>query len=109
MALTEVAKGVITTDGLEQTIRNETVTGLAHFATYVNLKNMAAGDVIELRAYPYDPQGADNVETYRTFTYSGVQTDKKAFIPFIPALQYKVTIKRIAGTDRSYNWVVYSS
>lgn len=107
MALTELAKGAITTDGTEQTIRDETVTGLKNYATTINCKNMVAGDIIELRVYIYDPQAATITETYRTFSISNAQTDDIYFIPFMPTARYKVTIKRTAGTDRAYDWVIH--
>lgn len=107
MALTELAKGVITTDGLEQTIRDETVTGLKDYSAQINCKNMVSGDTIELRVYIYDPQAATITETYRTFTISGAQVDDIFFVPSMPTARFKLTIKRIAGTDRAYDWVIH--
>jgi hypothetical protein len=97
------ANGTTTTDGSEQTLFD--ITSDAHFATWIFAHNMQAGDSIVIKVYVYD----DNAATYRVYetqTLSGVQSLGTAtFSPFVPTRRYKVSIQRIAGTDRAYTWM----
>ena len=100
MVLTE-ANGTITTTTSAQDLFD--ITALKHFATTVYTHNMVAGDEIELIVYVLDSNGS-TMRKYRTKRIKDAQTDPAFFIPFLPASQYKVTIQRIAGTDRAYTW-----
>lgn len=64
---------------------------------------MTATDTVEIKVYVKDQQ-AGVMRTYTTQSLSGSQIDPAFFVPFVPTKQYKVTLKRTAGTDRVYNW-----
>lgn len=66
---------------------------------------MASADTVEIKVYVKDVQGA-TMRVYQTQQITGIQAEPSFFIPYLPARQYKVTIKRIAGTtDKSFNWL----
>ena len=100
MALTE-ADGTIVTDGTEQDLFD--VTALKHYATTIFTHNMVASDELEIKVYVLD-SNASVMRVYRTKSIKDAQSDPAFFIPFLPSAQYKVTIKRLAGTDRTYTW-----
>lgn len=74
-----------------------------HYATWIHTHNMAAVDKIEIKTYVRD-QNANVMRVYSTAILEGQQDDPAFFIPYIPCKQYRVTIKRLAGTDRAYTW-----
>jgi len=92
----------ITTDGTEQDLFD--ITSDQHFATWLFTHNMQSGDTITIKVYVLD-ENAAVMRLYETQTVTGAQTDPAIFIPFIPTKQYKVSIQRTAGTDRSFNWM----
>jgi len=103
LALTEF-NGTITTDATEQNLFD--VTALKHYATTIFTHNMLAGDEVEIKIYKKD-SNAVVMRVYRTSSIKDAQSDPAFFIPFLPSAQYRVTIKRILGTDRAYTWNRY--
>lgn len=103
MALTE-SNGSIVSSAVEQDLFD--VTALKHYATTIFTHNMVDGDEVEIKIYKLD-SNASVMRVYRTISINDAQDDPAFFIPFLPAAQYKVTIKRLAGTDRTYTWNRY--
>lgn len=93
--------GTITSSTSEQNLFD--VTAEAHFAFYLFTHNMAANDSITIRVYLLDEEGT-TMRKIETLILEHAQSDPIWFYPFLPAQQYKVSIQRTAGTDRSYNW-----
>lgn len=81
------------------------VTSDRHFATWIFANNMTSADTVEIKVYVKDTYGVGAMRVYTTQTLTGAQPDPAYFVPFVPSRQYKVTIKRTAGTDRAYNWM----
>jgi len=103
LALTEFNGSIVST-AVEQNLLD--VTTLKHYATTLFTHNMVAGDEIEVKVYKLDSNSAV-MRVYRTKSIKGLQSAPAIFVPFLPATQYRVTIKRLAGTDRTYTWNRY--
>lgn len=103
MVLTEFDGSILST-AAEQDLFD--VTALKHYATTIFTHNMLAGDEVEIKVYIKDSNAAV-MRVYRTKSIKDAQSDPAFFIPFLPSAQYKVTIKRLAGTDRTYTWNRY--
>jgi len=102
MVLTH-ADGTVTTDGTEQNLFAITAN-LKHYATWLFTHNMAGGDTIQIRVYVRD-ENTPAERKYIDTEISGAQASPAFFVPFIPSLEYRVSIERTAGTDRTYTWV----
>ena len=100
MALSFV-DGNVTTDGTEQNLFD--ITADNHFATWIFTHNMASGDSVTIKVYVYD-NNATTLRLYESVTLTDAQSIPAMFIPFIPTKEYKVSIQRVAGTDRNYTW-----
>jgi hypothetical protein len=78
-----------------------TVAGSHAFKIFLN--NMVAGDKIRIRVYDWDDEGS----TYRLqdeMIHENAQTLVSWVTPFVASQRYKVSLQRLAGTDRDYNW-----
>lgn len=99
--------GTLSTDGTITTTASEAnlfdITGQAHYATFIYMHNMQAGDTVVIKIYVKDVNAA-TMRLYQTVTKSDVQADPAGFIGFLFATQYKVSIQRTAGTDRAFTW-----
>jgi hypothetical protein len=101
-----IATGNTTTDGNEQTLASGTAPG--RYCLEVDTANMVDGDTIELRLYGKANGSATQRECYFA-TFSNTQSSPLKVSPVVPLVQdYKATIKRIAGTDRAYQWGLVS-
>ena len=100
MALT-FTDGTITTDATEKTIFD--ITADANYSTHIFTHNMVAADKVEIKIYIKDQNGA-TMRVYDTVQLEDAQSNPAFHIPNLPTKQYKVTIKRLAGTDRAYTW-----
>ena len=101
------AQGNQTADGSEDVLASASSLGSSGvFLPQIDLSNMAAGDVTEIRIYNQANSGSSLVqEVYVSF--SGAQSDVLPPLPALPAtIGYKVTLKQTAGTNRSYQWSV---
>jgi len=94
--------GSITSSASEQTIFD--VTANEHYASFIFTQNMTASETIIIRIYVLDSNTA-TMRLYEEQSISGVQADPAYFVPFVPAQEYKVTIQRTAGSDKSYTWL----
>ncbi len=109
-APTAQGSGTKTADGTEQTLLDVAVNGL--FALQVDLANMAAGDVTELRIYQIVLTGGTRRVVYFT-SYNGNQVadfEIALSLPFGNELtdsgSLRFTLKQTAGTGRAYPWKV---
>lgn len=99
-----VSSSNTTTDGSEQTLSSGTTQG--NLVLEVDTINMVDGDTIELRGYGKSNGSATEHEIYFA-TFSNTQSSPlKVSPPVYSVADYKFTIKRIAGTDRAYQWGV---
>jgi len=106
MALTLAQQGSQLTNGTEQQIVN--ITSLNHFAAYIFTNAMQSGDRLTVRVFVLDDQGAIT-RKYLDVELIDVQVTPAVFIPFVPANQYRITIQRTGGTDRTYNFSVFTA
>lgn len=74
-----------------------------HYATWIFTHNMAAADILEVKVFVRD-QNSNVMRSYTTEKIEGVQNDPSFFIPYLPTKQYRVTIRRVAGSDKAYTW-----
>ena len=100
--------GTVTTDGTEQTLGSTTaISGGATLVLHIDTTNMVDGDVIEIRHYLGKNGGSDIQTDFASF--ANAQGDKLKRCPVLDVHangRAKFTIKRVAGTDRSYDWWV---
>jgi len=95
-------QGNITTTTTEQSICD--ITADQQFATWIFTNNLQSGDSVRVKVYIKD----DNTTTLRLYgeqDIEGAQTKTAFLIPITSAKQYKVTIQKIAGIDRSFSWL----
>jgi hypothetical protein len=91
--------------GTEHTLSNPVTNKF--FTAYVDLTNMAAADVVEIRVSMIVKVAGSYIQ-YFLQTYSGVQTDPIVYIPPLPSdIGYKLTLKQTAGTGRTYDWKIF--
>ena len=102
MALTRT-DGTITTSASEQNLFDITTGGPKYFTTIVFLNAMTSTETFVFKVYVYDTN-ATTYRVYQTITVTGAQTDPAGYIPTLLSAQYKVTVQRTAGTDRSVTW-----
>jgi len=105
MALTLAQQGSQLTDGTEQEIVN--ITSLNHFAAYIFTDAMQLNDKVTIRVFVLDDQGS-TLKKYLDVELIDVQATPAVFIPFLPANQYRITIQRTGGVDRTYNFSVFT-
>lgn len=101
--------GTVTTDGTEQTLFDVTPANPTNYETFIFLSAiMVAGDTVTIRQYVKDVQGAA-MKLYQTFSYSGVQSVPAILLLWVINVEYKVTIQRTAGVDRTHTWSRYDA
>ena len=83
-----------------------TQTGNKFYMAYVDLTNMAAGDIVEIRVSLIIKSAGSHI-LYYLGTYSGVQGNPLVYIPTLPSdISWKLTLKQTTGTSRNYDWRV---
>lgn len=105
MALSE-SSGSTAADGTEQTLWD--TAALAYYAAYIFLHNMVSGDILVVKVYVKDVNSG-TMRLYKSWTYTGAQTETAVFIPFLPTSEHKVTIQQTAGVNRTYKWNKYTA
>ena len=93
--------GDITTDGTEQNLFS--VTSTKHYASWIYLDSLIDTDSIRVRVYVYDVQDLTE-RKYIDTTISNAQESPAYFIPFIPAVQYRVSVTRTSLINRTISW-----
>jgi hypothetical protein len=102
MALTVISSGTTTTDGTEQTLATDT-TGRV-YVLVIDTGAMANGDTIEVRLKTIVLASGTEREAY-SVVFSNAQGQPQKYSVPVPAdISLKATLKRTAGTDRSYPW-----
>ena len=101
---TLVTSGTTSTDGTEQTLATDTANLVYVFV--IDTGAMVNGDVIEIRAKTKVLSGGTSRLAYIA-VYANVQAQPQKYSVPIPAnIELVVTLKRTAGTDRSYHWAL---
>jgi hypothetical protein len=89
-----------------------TITASGNFVIYIDLINLAAGEILEVRIYDKVP-GASGTERLAQgpANYGPIVPEEKivASIPVISVGWYRVTIKQLFGTVRSFPWEIRSA
>lgn len=107
MALTVTDTGTLTASSSEQTLGTSRTDGKT-YVCQVDLANMAAGDVVELRAKVKVTSGGTERTLYRA-TFANAQPYAAVQTPPIPApYQVTFTVKQSAGTNRDYPYALIS-
>ena len=106
MVLGLAGSGAQLTDGTEQQIINQ--SSVNHYGTYIFTDQMQVGDELTIRVYILDNEGI-TLKKYLDIALTGVQLSPAVFLPFIPTGQYRVTLQRTLGVDRTYNWEYWTA
>jgi hypothetical protein len=114
MARSVVASGTQTaTVGTEHTLRDETAGEGEVYDAAIDLANMQANDVLEIRLYVKLLTGGTLHRVYYA-KFADAQDDESQLVHpvvYVPALtvmkEWKLTLKQTAGTGRNYDWTVY--
>lgn len=102
MTVSLASSGNITTDGTEQTLYSTTTAGTYQLA--INLSNMASGDAVRIRIYG-KANASDTEAVIYDRSFSNAQGEALKISPPEPATHdWKATIQRTGGVDRSYQW-----
>lgn len=110
MAVTEKTSGSQTaTVGTEHTLA--TVTDAGIYVLRVDLNNLAAGDVVELRVKAKARNATDSERLLHTATYGPIVPEAKLTdsIPALATGHFVATLKQTAGTGRAWPWVILST
>jgi len=74
------------------------------FGCWINTANMVATDEFTIKVYVRDAS-AGSTELFSSETLTDVQAEPMFFIPFLPNYLFRVSITRISGTNRSFDWI----
>jgi len=102
MANIQFTNGTLTTTGGEDILFD--VVADKYFSTWIFAHNMTSAETLRIRGYILD----ENANTMRLFideSISGVQASPGWYIHLLPAIEYRITITRTAGTDKVYTWL----
>lgn len=93
----------------EHTLATITTAGIYQLMT--DLGNLAAGDIVELRAYGKARSGDTERLMWGPVSYGPIVPSQ--LLPPSPAIvtavSLKFTLKQTAGTGRAFPWAVYST
>lgn len=91
--------------GSEHTLYNP--TGNKFYTGYVDLTNMVSGDVVEIRVSLIVKTAGSYIQ-YWMSTYVDAQSNPLVYIPSLPSdIGYKITLKQVAGTSRTFDWRIF--
>lgn len=76
------------------------------FSSWINLDVMESGDEYEMICLVQAPNEGASTANYFTRTFIGVQSDPNYFIPWLPTDSFGITMQKISGVDRTFNWNV---
>lgn len=87
-----------------------TVTDPSVYVLTLDLANLAAGDVLELRIYG-KARSSDTERLLHRGTYGpGIPAAKLVqSVPIISPHYFKATLKQTAGTGRAWPWAIYDT
>jgi len=113
MTRTCVSSATTATNGTEQTLLDDTSNRGSILDAFIDLSAMTATETFEIRVYVKVLTGGTLHEIYYA-KYIGAQLDETTFrtpVVYVPAItepyEWKLTLKRVAGTDRAVDWAVY--
>lgn len=111
MAVSEKTSGSQTaTISTEHTLATVTDSGI--YTLRVDINNLAAGDILELRIYTKCRNSTDTERLAQgPATYGPIPPGQKLpeSIPIMATGDFKATLKQVAGTGRAFPWVILSS
>lgn len=110
MAIAEAFTNSATISTTEYSLPNNSTTltpqtGDGIYQAFVDLANMAAGDVYDLRIYEKVTSGGTQRVLF-VITFSGVQPGPFVSATLILIHGWDFTLKKTAGTDRSIGWSI---
>jgi hypothetical protein len=111
MAATELYTGIETVSTTEWSMTTDTAgpdadTNASVVQAFVELNNLAAGDVFEMRVYEKVASGGTQRLVYSA-AFAGVQAAPLwASPPLILMWGWDMTLIKISGTDRSITWSI---
>lgn len=117
MAITVKDSGTLTADGTEQTL-GSAFTDSGVYVVTVNLEEMAAADVVALRAYVKVLTGDTEKRLLYSAAYANAQGDAAdagagalgevvaCSVPIESPYEVEFTLEQIAGTNRDFKWRV---
>ncbi len=97
-------------DGSQAVTSSETflfaaITTTSAFFCYVHCHNMAAGDEYIIRTYVKDENAATTRILYEdTVRFIDIEDEPTYYIPPVPTESFRVSIQKVAGTDRTFTW-----
>ena len=107
LALTHLGSGTLKADGSEQVLFEYVENVPFTIMGYVNLKNMADGDVTVLRSY-VKLAVDDEYSLYASETYYNKQSQPLVHIKKLPALRgFKITFQQEGGEFKYYPFEFY--
>jgi hypothetical protein len=108
MALTFPTSGATATTVSEATVNEITSDDGAYWGAQVFIPaTFTTGDTIELRWYIWDINGAAVKELYyKKLVGAASYLEKCINFPLTPSRRYRLTIKRTAGVDRTFTWLI---
>ena len=110
MVLTLAQSGAVTiVNNNETELFN--VSSIKHYATWLHVNQMVAGDKLVVRVYVQDDQTPIS-RKYLDVEIVGSQTVPAIFIPFVPSSSYRVTIQQtepFGGPFHTYNFQRYET
>lgn len=108
LTLTHLGSGNFKASPTEETVFEYTKTEPFTITGYINLKNMAEGDITIIREY-IKLAIDDEYTLYAEEEYRGKQKEPIINIEKLPAMKgVKITIQQTAGEMKYYPWEFYS-
>lgn len=100
---------ILFSHGTQTTTTSEVDLWSPHIAdkyrkTYINLKDMQAGDTFVFRVYIWDEELGEYF-TIQKETVSNVQDPQGIRLGFEAATRYKITVIKTAGVNRDITWL----
>jgi hypothetical protein len=105
MTVSVESSGTITTDGTEQNFA-AAVTSAGVRVLNLDTSHMADGDAVEVRLYTIAKSGGSEAQYYMASFANAQAAPLKQSIPVPSAIDFRATIKRVNGSDRSYDWSI---
>lgn len=110
MAISEAYTNTASIGATEYSLPNNSttlasITDDGVYQVFVDTGNMAAGDQYKLRVYEKVTAGGAKREIYAA-TLTGTMTDNWVSPSLILMHGWDVTIQKITGTDRSFDWSI---
>lgn len=103
------SNGSLTLTGTDQELFTpSSKTGLKHYETHINFKNLVANDKVIVTINIEDEQLSAE-EKERTLTIVGVQADPMVVINWLVTSSYSVQARQTNGTFKAITWALYTA